>query len=566
MSDRGDTVLQSEIRRGVYYDSIVLMQLQSALKGLPEIADSGVAMATETNLALLAANGLLPPAVAAEAPGPEDMVVVVAGENTAAAADALARVDELLARRRGRASGAYRPKSLESGLKSLPEARWVLVSVPGRYAAAVAEDALDLGRHVFLYSDNVALADEAALKRKARDQGLLVVGPDCGTALVGGVGLGFANRVRRGAIGLVGASGTGLQAITSRIHALGEGVSHALGTGGRDLSAEVGAVTARQGLELLARDPETRVIVLVSKPPAPAVVAELLGVARGLEKPVVVDFLGYSLPAGRIGALHFATSLAEAAELAVDLLDDAGDAGVAPTADDKPSAGYLRGLFSGGTLAHEALQGLRAFLSPLHSNVAVAGVEPLADPAESRGHTVVDLGADELTVGRLHPMIDPDHCVRRLRQEADDPEAGLALLDVVLGDGAHRDPAAALAPAIAEACRRLEVVAVVVGTDEDPQGLDEQVERLAAAGATVYRDLTSAVHRVVDRLSPAPVEGFPAVDLADLQPPVAALNVGLESFYDSLVAQGADAVHVDWRPPAGGNEKLQALLRKMKGS
>ncbi len=564
MSDRGNTVLKSEIRSGVYYDSIVLMQVQSALKGLPGVADSAVAMATETNLSLLAANGLLPPAVAAEAPGPEDMVVVVAGESEAAAADALARVDDLLSRRRGGAQGAYRPKSLESASKSLPEARWVLVSVPGRYAAAVAEDALDLGRHVFLYSDNVALADEAALKRKARDQGLLVMGPDCGTALIGGVGLGFANRVRRGAIGLVGASGTGLQAISSRIHALGEGVSHAVGTGGRDLSAAVGAVTARQGLELLARDPATRVIVLVSKPPAPAVATELLGVARGLGKPVVVDFLGYSLPAGRLGPLTFATSLAEAAELAVDLVAD--EAGEAPESDEPPQGGCLRGLFSGGTLAHEALQGLRAFLSPLASNVAVDGVEPLVDPATSRGHTVVDLGADELTVGRLHPMIDPDHCVRRLGQEAADPEAGLVLLDVVLGDGAHRDPAGALAPAIADACRRLEVVAVVVGTDEDPQGLDEQVERLAGAGATVFRDLNSAVHHAVDRLGPASVEAFPAVDPTDLRPPVAALNVGLESFYDSLVAQGADAVHLDWRPPAGGNEKLQAILRKMKGS
>ncbi len=564
MSDRENTVLKSEIRSGVYYDSIVLMQLQSALKGLPGVADSAVAMATETNLSLLAANGLLPAAVAAAAQGPEDMVVVVAGESEEAAADALGRVDQLLARRRGGARGAYRPKSLESGSKSLPEARWVLVSVPGRYAAAVAEDALDLGRHVFLYSDNVALADEAALKRKARDKGLLVMGPDCGTALIGGVGLGFANRVRRGAIGLVGASGTGLQAISSRIHALGEGVSHAVGTGGRDLSAAVGAVTARQGLELLARDPETRVIVLVSKPPATAVATELLGVARGLEKPVVVDFLGYSLPVGRLGPLTFATSLAEAAELAVDLVADEGREAL--ESDEPPIAGYLRGLFSGGTLAHEALQGLRAFLSPLASNVGVEGIEPLADPAESRGHTVVDLGADELTVGRLHPMIDPDHCVRRLRQEAADPEAGLVLLDVVLGDGAHRDPAGALASAIADACRRLEVIAVVVGTDEDPQGLDEQVERLAGAGATVFRDLNSAVHHVVDRLGLAPVEAFPAVDLTDLRPPVAALNVGLESFYDSLVAQGAEAVHVDWRPPAGGKEKLQAILRKMKGS
>lgn len=558
------SVLKSEIRHGVYYDSIVLMQLQSALKGLPGVADSAAAMATETNLSLLAANGLLPDEVHRRHPGPEDLVVAVKAESEAEAEAALGKIDEMLARRGGAAVGEYRPKSLESAVKSLPEAQWVLVSVPGRYAAGVAEDALDLGRHVFLYSDNVALADEAALKRKARARGLLVMGPDCGTAIVGGVGLGFANRVRRGAIGLVGASGTGLQAISSRIHALGAGVSHALGTGGRDLAGEVGAVTARQGLELLARDGETRVIVVVSKPPAPAVAAELLGVARGLGKPVVIDFLGYPLPARRLGPLHFAAGLDEAAELAVDLLAEEGEAGDADVAPTGSGAGHLRGLFSGGTLAHEALQGLRAFLAPLHSNVHLDGVELLADPAASRGHTVVDLGADELTVGRLHPMIDPELCVRRLGQEAGDPEAGLLLLDVVLGDGAHGDPAGDLAPAIAEASERLPVVAVVVGTDEDPQGLDEQVERLAAAGATVFRGVAEAVDHVVRLLSPAPGDGFPAVDPEVLSSPVAAINVGLESFYDSLVAQGAAAVHVDWRPPAGGDERLQAILRKMR--
>src|SRR3970282_797624 len=263
------TVIRSEIRPGAYYDSAVLMQLQRGLLGLPGVLDSGVVMGTPANLELLDQSGLL--TEDAKKAGVNDLVLVVKAESEGAAAAALAQVDSLLARRRSAVVQEFRPMSLETALQQLPEAGWVLVSVPGRFAAGVAREALRLNRHVFLYSENVALEDEIALKQTAQAKGLLVMGPDCGTAIVNGVGLGFANRVRRGSIGLVGASGTGLQAITPRIHELCAGVSHAIGVGGRDLKSEVGAITAHQALGVLARDSETQVIVLVSKAPAPAV-------------------------------------------------------------------------------------------------------------------------------------------------------------------------------------------------------------------------------------------------------------------------------------------------------
>ncbi len=557
------SVVRSERRPGAYYDSIVLMRLQSALAGLPGVADAGVVMATAANLALLESNGLLPAGTAA---GAEDLLVVVKAESEEAAAEALERVEPLLAERRAEGAGEYRPRRLDTALEMLPEARWVLVSVPGRFAAGVAREALERGRHVFLYSDNVALEDEAALKREARARGLLVMGPDCGTAIVGGVGLGFANRVRRGRIGLVGASGTGLQAVTSRIHALGAGVSHALGTGGRDLSAEVGGVTALQGLDLLARDPGTEVIVLVSKPPAPAVAARWLDAAQHAGKPVIVDLIGYPPPARKLGRLVFATGLAETAMLAVELLAARrGEDTVSLPSRERPRGSYLRGLFAGGTLAYEALLGLRAFLAPIYSNVAVGGVEPLADPGRSRAHTVLDLGEDAFTVGRLHPMMDQELRLRRLEKEAADPEVGTILLDLVLGYGAHPDPAAELAPAI-EAIRgrrQVEVLVIVIGTDEDPQDLESQVDRLSQAGARVFRDASQAVaylHRSRDVEAEA---DFPPVDLDDFAAPLAAINVGLETFHRDLIDQEAAAIHVDWRPPAGGDEKLMALLRRM---
>jgi FdrA protein len=454
-------------------------------------------------------------------------------------------------------------------LRQMPEAGWVLISVPGRYAAGVAREALGLDRHVFLYSDNVSLEDEVALKKTAREKGLLVMGPDCGTAIINGVGLGFANRVRRGAIGLVGASGTGLQAIAAHIHELGAGVSHAIGTGGRDLKSEVSAITARQALDVLARDPDTRVIVLVSKPPSPNVATHLLAAAQATGKPVVVDFIGYPPPARRLGNLHFAATLSEAAELAVRLSVEQSSVirGQSPATDSLMTGHWLRGLFSGGTLAYEALLGFQATLTPIYSNAPIDDSQRLPDPMHSQAHTIIDLGGDEFTVGRLHPMIDNDLRLRRLRQEAADPDVGLILLDVVLGEASHPDPASELAPAITEARRRraLEVVAIVIGTDADPQDVASQVERLVEAGATVFRNTTDAVAHVSRRLGQRAADDYPPVALDRFsQSPLAAINVGLESFYASLKGQGARAVHMDWRPPAGGNEKLAAILAKMK--
>ena len=312
------TVVKWNVRAGTYYDSVVLMQLQRGLLELSGVLDAGVVMATPANKDLLATNNLLPENVNAN---PDDLLIVVKADDDNSAVEAINKVDELLARRKSSTvSEDFRPRSLSAAVKQLPEANWVLISVPGRYAAGVAREALELNKHVFLYSDNVSLEDEIALKKTAREKGLLVMGPDCGTAIINGIGLGFANRVRRGAIGVVGASGTGTQAVTAHIHNLGAGISHAIGTGGRDLKSDIGAITANQALEALAKDNETKVIALISKPPSPDVATQLISSAQQTGKPVVVYFIGYPPPARKIGDLHFAISLSEAAELAVKQL------------------------------------------------------------------------------------------------------------------------------------------------------------------------------------------------------------------------------------------------------
>ncbi|HEV8630212.1 MAG TPA: acyl-CoA synthetase FdrA [Thermoanaerobaculia bacterium] len=594
------------LRAGAYLDSVVLLELQRRLAAEPGVLRAAAVMATPANQELLATSGL----VGEEGSGgrPDDLIVVVEAEDDGAAATALARVDELLSARRTGGGQAARPRSLDSAFRQLPTARWVLISVPGPYAAEVAWRALGAGRHVFLFSDHVPLAEEVALKRAARQRGLLVLGPDCGTAVVAGTGLGFANRVRPGPVGLVAASGTGLQAVCSELDALGVGVSQALGTGGRDLSAAVGGIAARQGLDLLAGDPATRVVVLISKPPAPAVAGRLLAAARRLGKPVVAWLLGTPLPARRLGDLWFAATPADAAELAAELVwreQERAAAGAATLAGQTPGgpgaagddgdteslpamtagaplgepgaaaaerARYVRALCGGGTLATQLVAGLQLLCEPLYSNVALRPEQQLDDPSTSRAHCVVDLGADELTAGRPHPMLDPQPLADRLTLEAADPEVGLLIFDVVLGDGAAADPAATLAPAVAAARRRaadegrpLVVAALLVGTRSDPQDLESQASRLGEAGATVCRSIEEALALAWDHVASRLAEEPAAAVAPDaLAPPLAAVTVGVEAFHQSLLAQGAAAVQVEWRPPAGGDAALMDLLRRMR--
>ena len=602
-------VVRSALRRSAYYDSVTLMQAQQALRAFPGIAEAGVVMGTEANLDLLRQAGLDPGGLTATA---DDLVVAVRGDTEAYVEAALASVDALL---RPRPSGgavdeAYRPRTVSAAVRLLPAANLSLISVPGRFAADVAREALDAGLHVMLFSDNVPVEDEVRLKQTSRRLGRLCMGPDCGTALIGGAALGFANRVRRGPIGLVAAAGTGLQEVTSLVHRLGGGVAHALGTGGRDLTAPVGGLAMMDGLTLLGRDPATTVIVLISKPPDPAVAERLLAHAAAVGKPVVVAFVGSDLPPEAPGPLYPASTLEEAGVLAVSL------AGGVPRDLDEPairwrqaatrraeaasarracSQRYLRALYSGGTLCAECVALLHPVLRPLHTNVPVGDALRLPSPGRSRAHTVLDLGADEFTVGRLHPMLDMTLRAQRLTQEAADSEVGVILLDVVLGEGVHADPAGALAPVIAEARRQaggagrdLAVVASVCGTDEDPQNRSRQVARLEAAGVLVEGSNAraaalagmilaagparearwaalgaAAAGRIADRRgSGAEAPAAPAAAL--LTGPPRVVNVGLPLFAESLRAQNVPVIDLDWRPPAEGDRAMLDLLAKLE--
>jgi len=602
-------VVRGTLRRSAYYDSVTLMQAQQTLRGLPGVEEAGVVMGTPANVDLLRQAGLDPGDAAAT---PDDLLVVVRADSEAHAAAALSALDGVLSRRPAGASAdtEYRPRTVRAAVQMLEGANLALISVPGRFAAGVAREALQAGLHVMLFSDNVPLLDEVRLKDEAARRGRLVMGPDCGTALVGGAALGFANRVRRGPVGLVAASGTGLQEVATVVHRHDGGVSHALGTGGRDLTAAVGGVTMRRGLAVLGRDPATTVVVLVSKPPDPDVADRVLVEAAGIGKPVVVAFVGAPARASDAGGLYRAATLEDAGLLAVRLAGgaprDPGEAEARWRAEVgrrargaisrlAPPQQYLRGLYSGGSLCAECVGLLQADVRPLYSNVPVGAAQPHEGVGPSRAHTVLDLGADVFTVGRLHPMLDMTLRTQRLSQEAADPAVAVVLLDVVLGEGVHPDPADALGPVIVAARaaaaadgRDLVVVASVCGTDEDPQQRSRQVERLEAAGVLVEDSNARAVALagmiaardphlafplssagVGDAGEPAPLRGDAAgasgapPEGALLSGPPRVVNVGLATFAESLRGQAVPVIDLDWRPPAGGDRAMMELLERL---
>lgn len=495
--------LRTEVMASFYQDSVVLMRVAAQARTMQGVREAALFMGTPANHALLEQARLATDE--GRKAGPNDLLITVDAESDAAAAQAIAAArDLLLETQKSRAATAeFRPHSLESALRMMPDANVVSISIPGAYVKAEAMAALRRNLHLFIFSDNVPIADEIELKREAARRNRFCMGPDQGTAYLGGVGLGFANVVARGRIGCVAASGTGLQAVVSRLDALGEGISHAIGVGGRDLSEAVGGAMTLLALDALAADAATEAIVLISKPPHPSVVAQLERRLAEIRKPVVVCCVG--APTRATGTTQWVETLDAAADAVVARLAGRGWSGGGLTdrgrvakqlarLDDRNAFKGRRilGLYTGGTLAYETRHLFQQALGVAHP------------------HRVLDLGDDEHTVGRPHPMIDPKVRTDMIVQAGADPEVGVLLLDLVLGKGAHENPAAPLASAVNEARRsaardgrRLACAAYILGTARDPQGLESQAAQLEEAGIPVFATNADAARYAAMLAQPA---------------------------------------------------------------
>lgn len=547
------------IKKGSFQDSVSLMIISRKLSERPEVDQVSVMMGTPANKAMLDSTGFWHDDFVEATPN--DICVAVRTHDEQPEILELIREQlekelSAIASASGGSQQLLKARRWESACQKLPQANLLLVSVAGEYAASVAKEGLLAGKNVMMFSDNVPLEQEVELKTLAREKGLIVMGPDCGTAMIAGSPLAFANVLPDGGIGVIGASGTGIQEVTSQIALHQQGISHAIGLGGRDLSAEVGGISALTALEMLAADDATRVIAFVSKPPSPQVRTRIINAMQKVGKPVVALFLGNKPEQRREGNVWLANSLSDAAQLGVLLMRVAQQRLIQPEVAGKG----IYGLYAGGTLAAEAAMLLSAGLGVPVSESHAAGVM-----LDAQGHRIVDLGDDSYTLGRPHPMIDPTTRSIEIEKLAAMPDVGVLLLDVVLGYGACADPAGAVVEAVEQvrATRNapLVTIATLTGTDADPQGRSGQTDILRDAGIAVVETLEEAVLLAISLTHHQ--DSRPSVEPNPLLDGVQVINAGLRRFALDLQSSGTPVVHYQWAPIAGGNARLASLLKQL---
>lgn len=579
-------MLYTVLKENSYQDSINLMLLTNHISTMKGVDKVQIMMGTDANKDIFNTAGLL--SKEAEAAKPSDMVVVVDSNDEVVVKEVMEAIDKFLADLSVKKDSGVQQsvKNWQQVKEVMSDVNMALISVPGIYAALEIENAIDNGLHAFVFSDNVPKDEEVRLKKKAHEKGLLVMGPDCGTGIVSNVPLAFTNVVRSGNIGIVGASGTGIQEVSTIIEKLGGGVIHAIGTGGRDLSTEVGAITTKDALTGLAHHETTDVIVVVSKPPAKEVKDDVVKLLHSLGKPVVAIFLGEK-PEYHEGNVYFAHTLEECAKIAVDLAKGEkvktnyqNKSDIQPK-DDEISGKTVKGLYSGGTLAYEAAMLVSEALK-LSSSTKEEGYMLKTD-----GFEIMDLGDDIYTQGKPHPMIDPSVRIEKLREFGADPKTGVILLDVVLGYGAHEDMAGQLAPVIKEILkkaesekRKLYIIGTVCGTKGDPQNYEKSQKVLEQAGMLVKESNTSALRTALNLMGTdidetdkefkeykgekkSLTEVSEAIkDLLLTKPRV--INIGVGGFTEPVRQYGGKCVQFEWKPIAGGNQKLIKILQQLK--
>lgn len=576
-------MLKTIIHKNTYQDSVVLMLLTNEISELEGVNKVSIMMATPANKDIFASSGLRTPEL--EEATANDMAIVVDAENEEVIDTVLEEVDKFLAEQSKGTSGEKIEKSIktwEAALKELPEANLAVVSVPGVYAASVANRALDEDLNVFIFSDNVEIEDEVKIKEKAREKGLLCMGPDSGTGVINSVPIAFTNDIKEGKIGIVGASGTGIQEVSTIIDKLGEGVTNAIGTGGRDLAEEVGGITMLAGIATLAEDEDTEVITIISKPPAESVRNKIMNYLRTIDKPVVTIFLGEK-PEYHEENLYQAYTLEEAARISVALVRGeevepfTGDSSI--EVEDKKEGKTIKGYYSGGTLGGEAAILIN---DALDSDEGIESVEGFL--FKDGGFEIIDLGDDQYTQGKPHPMIDPTTRAEYMKKAIEDESTSVILFDLVLGYGSHEDMASALAPSIEELKakakeegREVHFVTTICGTDRDPQGYSDQKKIMEDAGVIVCETNNAAVEKAlaligksVDYLEKEvrPREEVSEKvdvkvsesmkDLINSEPRI--INIGLESFAETLESFPCELVQYNWQPVAGGDVELINVL------
>ncbi|WP_313758182.1 acyl-CoA synthetase FdrA [Tissierella sp.] len=564
-------MLFTVIKKNSYQDSINLMLLTKLLSSMDHVNRISIMMGTPANKDIFANSNFYTEKL--DEAGPNDICIVIDSEEESIVPKVVEEVDKFL---KDQSVESKRDKipvamSWDSSMSKLPDANLALISISGEYAAEEANKGLDKGLNVFIFSDNVSIEDEKKLKEKARSKNLLVMGPDCGTGIIHGVPLAFANVIEKGNIGIIGASGTGIQEVSSIISRKGAGVSHAIGIGGRDLSSEIGGITAISALELLSNDIDTEVIVFISKPPAEEVRDRIIDIFKTIDKPIVAIFIGEK-PLKNEGNIHYVWTLEEAAIKAIELSKRLLQR-LVPNIDILVKSNKqkgIKGLYSGGTLAAEAAMIIEDKLNIQHQKNHDKGIM-----LKHNEHLIIDLGDDEYTRGKPHPMMDPTIRLEMMKDICKEEDTAVVLLDFVIGYGGHEDIAGEFVPVIKKIKKDLEenkieivFIASVTGTMADPQIYHDQVSKLENAGVIVMESnaqgviMAAEIIKYINRASNKTMLTKQSISL--LTEELKVINIGLKHFAEPMAKYGAEVVHYKWKPIAGGNKYLASILSKLK--
>lgn len=554
-------MIQSFIKKGSFQDSVSLMLISKKLSNLDEVDEVSVMMGTPANKSLLTATGFWSDSF--NDATPNDICVAIKTKDDSN--DVVELISQQLedalkniAQAQQGGAKLLKARRLASATKKLPDANLVLISIAGEYAAELADQALDDNKNVMIFSDNVSIEDEIRLKTKASKKDLIVMGPDCGTAFIAGAPLAFSNVIPKGNIGVIGASGTGIQEVVSQIALLNQGITQAIGLGGRDLSLEVGGISALIALNMLAADADTQVITFISKPPADSVREKVISAMKLIPKPVVALFLGSKIDKPQDDNIYFARTLDEAARLACLLSPVEATANKLPNLANKT----ITGLYTGGTLASEA-----AMLLAQELNLTTSHHHDKGIMLDQQGHKIIDLGDDFYTVGKPHPMIDPSIREDKIAQLGENHDVGVLLVDLVIGYGANANPAESVISGYQKACAKrgdnhpLIAIATVTGSEQDPQCRSKQIEALESANIVVMNNLPEAILLAKKLITPVKSNNF--IKPYPLLSHISVINAGLRSFAEDLQSSNIPVVHYQWAPIAGGNKKLAAILQKL---
>ena len=564
-------MIKTIIKKDLYKDSVSLMLLNNKINDHDAVNIASIMMASPANKEMFESNGLLTDEV--KNASANDVAIVLDLKDDSKLDEIINIIDESLSQNQSDSTDAKKSiDTLEDAFNEMKDANLAIISIAGSYVYSVANKCLDKNLNLMIFSDNVDIEEERKLKQKAKEKNLLVMGPDCGTSIINGIPLAFANTVKKGKIGIVGASGTGIQEVISVLDQNGYGISQAIGTGGRDLHSEIGAISFIQAFDMLMEDDQTEVVIALSKPPAKEVKENLENYFLKSKKPIAAIFLGEE-PKDHYENLYWADTLDEVATLAIDLLEKKKPENKTDRFEVIDKKGSIKGLFCGGTLASESANLIQRALNITYKKSDDGYL------LNKDGFQVIDLGDDKYTKGKPHPMIDPNARIPFIKKAIEDNDTKVVLMDVVLGYGSHDNPASTITDVIKENSNKdVEFVITLCGTKGDYQNIDSQKQLLEEAGAKVFRTNREAVEYALSRvgykieykekkiLKNEIEKENPKASNNDLfTKRLKVINIGLKSFKENIDNFDCDSIQYDFRPIAGGDKVLMDTLSFLEG-